>query len=130
MLDRKGILCSSPPSGSTTCAARSRVTLWTPVITRTSSVAWAAGKRWAVMNRYNIVDTKRMAAALGRLEDARKATSATATVAPFEQAAEARPRKNTENDEGVSGIAPTNPRPSSLFAEFRVTTHFASRSAR
>jgi len=47
----------------------------------------------AVMNRYNIVDTKRMAAALSRLEDARKATPATAAVAPFAQAAEARPRK-------------------------------------
>ena len=50
-------------------------------------------KTMTVMNRYNIVDTKRMAAALTRLEDARKATPATATVAPFAQAAETRPRK-------------------------------------
>jgi len=50
-------------------------------------------KTMAVMNRYNIVDTKRMAAALSRLEDARKATPATTAVAPFAQAAEARPRK-------------------------------------
>lgn len=49
-------------------------------------------KTMAVMNRYNIVDTKRMAVALSRLEAARKAP-ATATVAPFTQASEARPRK-------------------------------------
>ena len=45
------------------------------------------------MNRYNIVDTKRMAVALSRLEETRKATPATATVVPFRQTAEARPRK-------------------------------------
>jgi len=50
-------------------------------------------KTMAVMNRYNIVDTKRMATALSRLEAARNAAPATTTAASFAQAAEGQPRK-------------------------------------
>jgi hypothetical protein len=66
-------------------------------------------KTMAVMNRYNIVDTKRMAVALSRLEAPGKRRQRLRRSLRSRRPPRRDHGKNTENDEGASEIALANP---------------------